>query len=298
MATKTREDQIVTLTDGRRLAYAEYGDPDGPPVVYLHGTPGSRLTGRRLEDPALQHGVRVIAFDRPGYGLSDFDGGPGLVERADDVFELADFLQLQRFAVWGSSGGAPYALACGWRNPDRISSVVLESGLGPFPLLGPEDEIKLLNKVGTAFAARAPFWLSKLLADLVSAGVRRFPDAFYSIYASSSAKSDRERLNQPEVKRRALATSLEPFRSGGAGWASDEMLLALPWRFRLEEVNNKVHLYHGQDDLDVPASMAKRMEESLPYCRATYYTGVGHQFDESRVSQMFGDVFSQTDGRK
>jgi pimeloyl-ACP methyl ester carboxylesterase len=298
MATKTHEDDIVTLADGRRLGYAEYGDRGGTPFLYFHGTPGSRLAGRRIHELASSRGARVVAPDRPGYGFSDFKAGRSILGWTDDVLELADFLGLRRFAVWGASGGAPYALACALRIPDRVSTIILESGLGPFHLMDEAALAKLkpLNKAGSAFAARAPFWLTRGLAEVVSAAVRRFPNLFYSIFVATSSGSDKRRLNCPDVRRRTLATSLEPFRSGGAGWAWEERILALPWGFDLAEVRRPVRLYHGLEDIDVPVAMARAMERALPDCRATYYPGVGHQFGEEHVSHMLDEVLSEVTG--
>jgi pimeloyl-ACP methyl ester carboxylesterase len=298
MATKTHEDEIITLADGRRLGYAEYGDRRGTPFLYFHGTPGSRLAGRRLHEIASSHSTRVVAPDRPGYGFSDFKLERSILAWTDDVLELADFLDLERIAVWGASGGSPYALACALRIPDRVSTVVLESGLGPFHLMDAEAMAKLnpLNKAGSVFAARAPFCLTKGLAEIVGAAVRRFPNLFYSVFVATSSGSDKRRLNRPEVRERTLAISLEPFRSGGAGWAWEERILALPWGFELAEVRRPVRLYHGEEDIDVPVAMARAMERALPDCRATYYPGLGHQFEAEHVSRMFDEVLSEIAG--
>ncbi|MCG8093020.1 MAG: alpha/beta hydrolase, partial [Candidatus Thiodiazotropha endolucinida] len=105
------ETKLVKLPDSRHLAYAEYGDPEGVPAIYLHGFPGSRLEARLFDLPARQHGLRVIAPDRNGLGLSDPKPGRRLIEWAVDVEALADNLKLERFFLIGISGGGPYALA-------------------------------------------------------------------------------------------------------------------------------------------------------------------------------------------
>jgi pimeloyl-ACP methyl ester carboxylesterase len=68
----TRGNDTLRLRDGRLLGYARYGDPNGTPVFYFHGFPGSRLEARLADAVASRNGVRVIALDRPGSGLSDF----------------------------------------------------------------------------------------------------------------------------------------------------------------------------------------------------------------------------------
>src|SRR5512140_2188131 len=102
-------EQNITLPDGRKLAYAEYGDPDGKPVIYCHGNPGSRLDPKMLDLQLLRKfHVRIIAPDRPGMGGSDFLPGRKISDWPADVTALADGLHLDRFAILGISGGGPY----------------------------------------------------------------------------------------------------------------------------------------------------------------------------------------------
>ncbi len=116
-----RENNILILPDGRRLGYAEYGDPEGWPLMFFHGTPGSRVMARFAAPKAREMGVRLIAPERPGFGLSDFKPQRQLLDWAEDVRELAEVLNLERFAVAGVSGGGPYVAACAWKMPARLS---------------------------------------------------------------------------------------------------------------------------------------------------------------------------------
>src|SRR5690349_18581455 len=125
-------DSQVRLPDGRTLAYAEYGEADGYPVPFFHGTPGARLLRPRALRPGTA-GSRIIAVERPGYGRSDFHSGWGMLDWADDVAALADALGLARFALVAESGGGPYAAACAYRLPTRVTALVLFSSLAPWP---------------------------------------------------------------------------------------------------------------------------------------------------------------------
>ena len=109
--------RVLRLADGRRLGFAEYGASGGQPLLFFHGTPGARLVAGFAHQSALRLNVRLIAPERPGFGRSDFQAGRRILEWPDDVAALADALGLERFAVAGVSGGAPYALACAWRLP-------------------------------------------------------------------------------------------------------------------------------------------------------------------------------------
>src|SRR5512147_1031413 len=108
MADNSATNKTLTLKDGRTLGYAEFGEPTGTPVIGFHGMPGSRLMMQTLEKAAQINSVRLIAPDRPGYGLSQANPHGTLLGYVDDVVQLVDALQLDRFAVLGVSGGGPY----------------------------------------------------------------------------------------------------------------------------------------------------------------------------------------------
>ena len=96
-------DCALRLRDGRRLSYAVYGAPDGRPVFYLHGWPSSRLEGRLHAATAMQKGVCLIAIDRPGFGLSDFQPRRTLLNWPQDVLAVATALGIARFLVTPAS---------------------------------------------------------------------------------------------------------------------------------------------------------------------------------------------------
>src|SRR5512136_1482675 len=109
----------IALSDGRTLAYAEYGDPTGQPVFFFHGMPGSRLF-RPPDQITAKVGVRLITTDRPGYGLSTFQPGRRFLDWPGDIAQLADHLNMEKFAVMGHSAGGPYVAACAYALPQRV----------------------------------------------------------------------------------------------------------------------------------------------------------------------------------
>src|SRR5439155_22464969 len=122
VGTMPANDKTIQLRDGMTLGYADYGISEGNALFYFHGHPGSRLEARFLADQAAQVGIRLIGIDRPGMGLSSFQAGRRVLDWPDDVVALADSLQLDRFAVVGFSGGDPYALACAYKIPHRLTA--------------------------------------------------------------------------------------------------------------------------------------------------------------------------------
>ena len=141
-----RSDSVVKLHDGRALAYAEWGDPVGRPVVLLHGGPGSRLLCPD-EDATVSAGVRLVTVDRPGYGRSDPHPDLSLLTWADDFAELHGLLGLPPCPIVGWSSGGPYALASAVRTPALVSSVGLAASMAPAEEMGEgwEEERRLAD---------------------------------------------------------------------------------------------------------------------------------------------------------
>ncbi|MCP4936236.1 MAG: alpha/beta hydrolase, partial [bacterium] len=128
-----RMSQQIKLRNGRKLGYAEYGSPEGTAVIYFHGFPSSRLDWQLFNDNDMlvELNARIIAPDRPGYGLSDFTRHRKIADWSEDVVALADALKIERFAVLGISGGGPYAAACAFGIRERLVKVGIVCGMGP-----------------------------------------------------------------------------------------------------------------------------------------------------------------------
>ena len=154
--TPPRIDIVIQVSDKRRLAYAEYGEPDGAPVLLFHGLPGSRLSWGLIPGSPFPPGLRIIAPDRPGYGRSDPKPGRTVLDWADDVAELADVLEIEKFAVLGVSGGGPGALACAWKMPERLTSVGVVSSPAPTNAPGVFEGMSKTNRFFMKLAWRFP----------------------------------------------------------------------------------------------------------------------------------------------
>ena len=267
--------QRLRLPDGRCLGFAEYGAPDGRPLLFFHGTPGARLMARFAHTVALRHRIRIIAPERPGYGLSDRQPGRRIGHWPDDVAALADSLGLGRFALAGVSGGAPYVAACARRMPQRVRVAGIVSGVGPL-----EDPV-----VAAAFApaqrrllallGRAPGAM-RTLATLPAALVRRFPLQALELIAPLEPPPDRAMLARPAV-RAALGDDLrQALRQGSRAVLDDLRLLGQPWGFRIEDVAVPVELWHGESDRQVPVAVGRRVAHRLPNCRARFIRGAAH----------------------
>lgn len=273
------------LPDGRRIGYADYGAADGFPVFYFHGSPGSRLEACLATEAAESQGVRLIAVDRPGYGLSDPRPDRQLLDWPDDVSALADTLGLKQFSVLGASGGGPYALACAFRLSDRLHRVGLAAGLAPFR----EGRLKLPSRLGLLLArATLP-----LLHSLLESQVQREPARAVAFAARLLSTPDRELLKDPDINTAFQRSLQEAFRQGRAGVHRDMELYGTPWGFYLKQVTFPVELWHGEADRLLPPKMCRRQAELLPHARAHFIPGEGHF---SLPINYAGELFKQLRG--
>jgi len=241
--------------EGRRLAYATYGDPDGRPVLFCHGTPGSRLLGRLLDATAAQRGVRLIAPDRPGIGQSD-PSPIGIDDWPADVEALLAHLDVESAGVVGFSGGAPFALASG--RLDRVEWVSLVSGAGP-PAIRASGRTQ--RAVG-ALARTAPWLLAPLFRIRCWLLARRDPDAALALVADGRPETDG--LSPDDVARLVKTDLLESTANGPGGVVRELGLLAKPWPVDLDSVTVPVTLFQGQHDTNVAPATGEALARTLP----------------------------------
>ncbi|HEX3045800.1 MAG TPA: alpha/beta hydrolase [Bacillota bacterium] len=256
-------DKTITLRDGRMLGYAEFGNPEGKPLFYFHGHPGCRLEAEFLAFQAEQADIRLIGIDRPGMGLSSFKAGRSILDWPDDVLELADYLKIDQFAVAGFSGGGPYAIACAYKIPNRLTACGIIAGVGKVNLF-------------LSFLSR---WLPWLLLPMAR---RFFNDQERAMelllkFSRNWPKPDRNSLFLPGIKETMAASLVEALRQGSGGAAYDGTLLGGSWGFDPEEITfPKLYLWHGALDREIPVEKGEALAKRLVHCKAAYYPDEGH----------------------
>lgn len=258
-----------TLKDGRTMGYAEYGDPSGTPVIAFHGMPGSRLVMKSVEPAALAAGARIIAPDRPGYGLSQPNKRGTLLSYVEDITELADRLKLDRFAVMGVSGGGPYPLACAYKIPERTSVAALVSGIGPLSVPNSTRDMMRVNKTMFTLGRVSPALTGWLLPRLLRSSL---PSMEEHVQKGTSPSTD----ISPDIFAIMTADQREAIRAGGQGVVFDMKVLWKPWGFRLEDIHTKVYVWHGAADDLAPAMLAHYIADRVPGCQAVFYPNEGH----------------------
>jgi pimeloyl-ACP methyl ester carboxylesterase len=263
----------IVLGDWRLLWYAEYGEPDGKPVFLFPGTPSSRLL-HPPEEPTKSAGARLIVVERPGFGMSDFQPHRTLLDWPDDVLELTNWLEIDRFAVVGLSAGGPYAAACAYKIPHRLTGVAIVSGVGPADVPGSLAEMPRIRRVGALVARHAPRLLTPLL--WLFGNPRRNPERFFERMCAQMSDVDRAVLARPGVRDMLMKSYREATQAGLRGFARDSVILSTPWDFRLQDICVRVHLWHGEKDTNVSLSAARYMAQAIPKCEATFLPDEGH----------------------
>lgn len=266
--------KTLQLSDGRTLSYIECGDPAGVPVVFLHGTPGSRLLGTGFHSDAVSSNVRLICPDRLGYGNSTFRRS-SLVEYVHDLVQLADALALGRFGVVGVSGGGPFVAACAATISERLFGAAIVSGVGPLDRYDSLNFIQGGDQSLIKLARRAP-WALVPVISVAWLFMKPFTDRITASTMKSLPDADRSSLAEPRMSAVLKAQTLEAFRHGARGLAWDEFLFSRPWGFRLEDIKMSVLLWQGEEDATVLPEMGRRQAAAIPNCIPTFCPGAGH----------------------
>lgn len=259
---------------GRRLGYVEYGRPEGEPVFYFHGFPACHLEAALAAETATRLGVRLIAADRPGIGLSDPAPGRTLTDWPGDVSALADALGIGHFAVLGVSGGAPYAAACAALLPDRLTRAGIVSGLGPLDHPGATIGMPPLNRLVLCLYRHAPP-LGYLCFALLAAVAGRRPERTFALLAGFLPPADRASL-QGAPRQILIASYAEALRRGPAAGHRELWLFTHPWAIPLHRIALPVTLWHGEADTTVPAALGRHLAAAIPGCRSRFHPQEGH----------------------
>jgi pimeloyl-ACP methyl ester carboxylesterase len=286
----------VRLADGRLLGFDDFGDPMGQPVLFFHGFGSSRVVRHPDDDIARQLGARVIAVDRPGIGLSTRQPGRRITDFPRDIAELLDVLGIDRCATLAWSGGGPYALACAWQMPDRISVVGVISA--PAPLSGAPGSTGYTwrrHRAMSRTADHAP-WVIALAMWGWSRQQKSDPHKQLDEAISNMIEADRQILGDPALRAVMIANALEMYRQGNGGIYDEAICLARPYGFPLDGVQTPVRIWHGAKDRIVPVGMGKYLERTLPNAVATFFRHEGHHFVYGRWREILGVIVAEATG--
>ncbi|MHA1990571.1 MAG: alpha/beta fold hydrolase [Candidatus Hodarchaeales archaeon] len=265
------------LQDGRNLSYLDFGNINSNVVFYCHGVPGSRLEGLFLNVEPVRSKFRIISIDRPGMGYSDFQKKRTLLGFPDDLTELADHLNIQKFSILGGSGGGPYSYACAYKiPPERLERCMVVSGLGSYNMS--KSGMNKKSKNSLKMAKYFP-WFTKTLLWLSMARNlenEKWWEKNYKNLFENVPEPDKKVVSIKRIKEIMIEKTKDAFRFGVKGPAHDFNLYAKSWNFELTDIKTRIFLYHGELDINVPIAMAKEISNQLPNCKTKIYPNEGH----------------------
>lgn len=285
-------DQHLELRDGRALAWREWGQSDGTPVLRLQGTPGSRLS--RYAHPELWErlGLRVIMADRPGFGESSRLPGRGLVAVAEDLVELLDHMELERVPVIGQSGGGPHVLALVARHPERVRCASIVVGAAP---LKDEDVPLLVGINREAYQRKRSGGWDALYALLVDQREKLIADplAGFKAAMTGAPESDQVIMRDPAWQTAFAEGVTEALRPGAEGWADEGMALFTDWDFSPDEIEVEVVWWHGRHDANSPLQAVERLVAAAPGIDLRLWSESGHLESFHREEEILRELLAR-----
>lgn len=293
MAT-ARVDGTLELHDGRVMAFADYGPPDGRPVLWCHGGPGSRMEPQPLAGDAVRAGFRIIGVDRPGYGGTPPLPGRSIASWVPDAVALADHLALTRFTTVGCSTGGAYALALAALEPDRVEACVACCALTD--MRWPEGRATMTGP-GAAGRLIAGIWDAPDRATALERTTEVLGSDGAGLFAQTPETpfppADIAFLSAPENVAGFAETMTEMFRYGVAGFTDDRLADGVGWEsFDVGRVVcPTVVLHGGADPLVVPAQ-ARHTAGLVPGADLHIVPELGHFSITTQVVPVLAGLFA------
>jgi pimeloyl-ACP methyl ester carboxylesterase len=269
--------RTILTESGRNICISETGQSDGIPILVHTGTPGSRLLNRRWIEDAQSKGIRLISYDRPGYGGSTPQPGRTVASAANDVAAIAKALDLDRLSVWGISGGGPHALACAALLPDLVVAAAILAPIAPYKAKGldwfagmGEENIAEFNAALEGREALEQF-VEAVAPTILAAD----PEALFQAWQSLLSPVDAAILTKENVAS-MLNNTREGIRERRDGWIDDSIAFTLPWGFDLNQIQIPVLLLHGEQDRFSPISHSEWLARHIPHVEAQFLADDGH----------------------
>lgn len=280
LTASSDEDVLFELRDGRTMAARIIGPEYGVPILTLHGSPGSRLGPHVGRTALAELGVRLIAPDRPGYGLSDPNEGRTIADTARDIGEVMDQLGVDRFEAIGHSGGSPYVLGSVALHAARIGGAVAFASLAPKE--APIDWTRGMTADNKRKHEAAIQSYEEIIADVRRHAIEMEEDPNHMIdtlwpdlKASDKAALIAE-LPEERTRRDIILAQQEGLRQGGIGWAEDTRALHMDWGVDLQDATSRIMLWHGEKDPFASPDHSRWLAERLPNASLTIDPHASH----------------------
>ncbi|MEL6672080.1 MAG: alpha/beta hydrolase [Bacteroidota bacterium] len=267
-----------TLPDGRTLAYESYGDPQGFPVIGLHGLPGSRVWSVEEDKVAQKLGILLLTPDRPGYGQSTLRSGSTFLAVADDIAAWTQGLGLSEFSIFGVSGGGVFAAAFASKYPHHLHKLGLVSTVNQFVKGRPPQGMAYANRLTFKLARKAP-WLLRIILAQQARLIRKNPQAFLQASLRPQphlCPSDQAVMALEENAQIMLAHLQAAYRQGVKAAVAEARLCTRPWGFEPQCIEVPTEMWHGEADTLSPVGPIKDLAAAMPKAKSHFLPEKGH----------------------
>ena len=285
-------DQTLTLKDGRKLGFVEYGDLNGKAVFHFNGSGGSRLEYPADQSILTDLGIRFIATDRPGHGISDPQPDRKLLDWPDDISQLADHLNIDRFYVQGWSAGGPHALACAYKLPERVLAGGLISGLAPPDRPQPYEGLPLPNRMLMIVGRSVPglvYFVRRMMRGMIMGD----PEEVIEKLAATFPEEDGQVIRDFGYQELLVNDIQEGYRQGWQGPAQDDIIINTPWGFKIDEIQVRIDIWQGGLDKNVPVNHGQYQHELIPNSRLTVLPDQAHVYLLSHWREILGALVEE-----
>ncbi len=276
----TKSEHLITLDDGRTLQALELGPPEGRPVIYLHGAPGSCQDHSHHGELFSQGGIRFIAVNRPGTGKSSASNDWNALSFADDLKHLCDQLLIDRAIVVGFSAGGLYGCAFACKYPQRVERLALLASVGPFDVAEIGDRRTAATRAFHDAARDTPEELLQQFSTISNA------EALLQLITSPVATEDQMIFAQPEVSSQLLLSYRDVMAQGLDKFIREIALLNTSWGFSPADIEVETLLWHGTADINIPVECSSYLAEAIPSAKARYLEGAGHFFSFAQWPEL------------
>jgi pimeloyl-ACP methyl ester carboxylesterase len=271
-------ENIIYLPDGGVVAFEEYGDANGEPVIFCHGWPSSRTMARLTDEPARELGIRIISPDRPGISGSSLQPNRTLADWPCVLERLADHVGVDKFRMLAISGGAPYAYAAAVALPQRVRAIAVVAGAPPIAELSSAEGLLPLYRWMLALYRTRPQLLRRMFHLARPVLSVRPPVRFRPLLLKLLVlrPCDAESLRDSAAFEAIFESQRRAWRASAEGVIADAQIYAQPWGFSIEEVRVPVRLWHGKQDRAFSTRLIEEIAKRLPNCKASFVENAGH----------------------
>jgi pimeloyl-ACP methyl ester carboxylesterase len=271
-------EKFVQLQGGAVVAFQEYGDANGIPVMFCHGWPSSCTMARLTDEPARELGVRIISPDRPGISGSSLQPNRKLSDWPRIMERVLDHLGIGEFRALGISGGAPYAYAMAAAMPGRVRAIAIVCGAIPMAELEDATGLLPLYRWMLALYRSRPKLLRRLFRMAQPILSLRPPVRLRPLLLKMLMlrPCDAESLRDAAAFEAIFESQRRAWRGSAEGVIADAQIYAQPWEFSLEDIHVPVRLWHGTQDRAFSVHLAEEVAKRLPDCKARFIDDAGH----------------------